>query len=241
MNCVIIDDEPLAVDVIETYIEQLDNMNLVAVCNNPLEAVNILSKHQVDLVFLDIEMPHLSGIDLVKTITYMPQFIFTTAYPQYALEGFNLNAVDYLVKPIPFQRFIQAVSKARERFELEQAKPAQISPESIQNNPVNDFIFIKSEHQNVRIEINNITHIQGLKDYIKIYTKTSSKPVLTISNFKNIMQKLPQEQFMRVHRSFVVNINCITTLQKTKLLVDETRIPIGETYKEEVLKRLGVD
>lgn len=241
MNCVIIDDEPLAVDVIQTYIEQLDTMHLVAVCNNPLEAVKVLSQQKVDLVFLDIEMPHLTGIDLVKTISYMPQFIFTTAYPQYALEAFNLNAVDYLVKPIPFQRFVQAVAKARERFELEQAKPNQISSGGIPTNTVNEFIFIKSEHKNIRIEIHNITHIQGLKDYIKIYTKNDTKPVLTISSFKNILQKLPSEQFVRVHRSYVVNINYITALQKTNLLLSELRIPIGETYKLEVLKRLGVD
>lgn len=241
MNCVIIDDEPLAVDVIQTYVEQLDTMNLVAVCNNPLEAVKVLSQQKIDLVFLDIEMPYLTGIDLVKTISYMPQFIFTTAYPQYALEAFNLNAVDYLVKPIPFQRFIQAVAKARERFELEQVKPNQVSSGTIQGNSVVEFIFIKSEHKNIRIEINDITHIQGLKDYIKIYTTKEPKPVLTISNFKNILQKLPSEQFVRVHRSFVVNINCITALQKTNLLLSKLRIPIGETYKTEVLKRLGVE
>ena len=240
MRCVIIDDEPLAVDIIESYIQQINDMEIVAKCNNPLEAITILNKQQVDLVFLDIEMPNLTGIDLVKAVENIPQFIFTTAYPQYALDGFNLNATDYLVKPIPFHRFLKAVSRAKKKYELEQSNSVSLtSSGSKEIAPTNDFIFVKSEYENIKINVNDIKYIQGLKDYIKIYKKDSNKAILTLSSFKVILDKLPN-QFLRVHRSFIVNINYIKALQKTKLVIDDLRIPIGETYKKEVLKRLGV-
>ncbi len=241
MKCVIIDDEPLAVDIIESYLLQIDNMEIVAKCTNPLEAITILNKHQVDLVFLDIEMPNLTGIDLVNIVENIPQFIFTTAYPQYALDGFNLNATDYLVKPIPFHRFLKAVSRAKSNHELESKNRVNVTsagplPTKIKNN----FIFVKSEYENLKINIEDIKYIQGLKDYIKIYVKQSNKAILTLLNFKEILDKLPLDQFMRVHRSFIVNITQIKMLQKTKIVIDDVRIPIGETYKNEVLERLGV-
>ncbi len=239
MRCVIIDDEPLAVDIIESYLLQIGNMEIVAKCNNPLEAITILNKNQVDLVFLDIEMPNLTGIDLVNVVENIPQFIFTTAYPQYALDGFNLNATDYLVKPIPFHRFLKSISRAKDKYDLEHNISVNVSsagPQEIISN--NDFIFVKSEYENIKINVINIKYIQGLKDYIKIYTKDSPKAILTLSNFKEILDKLPN-QFLRVHRSFIVNISHINTLQKTKLVIDGMRIPIGESYKNEVLERLG--
>ncbi|SEB45824.1 DNA-binding response regulator, LytR/AlgR family [Tenacibaculum sp. MAR_2009_124] len=237
MKCVIIDDEPLAVDVLETYVNKIGGMEIVAKCNNPLEAITILNKHQVDLVFLDIEMPNLTGLDLVKTVENIPQFIFTTAYPQHALEGFELNATDYLVKPIPFKRFLKAVSRAKEKFQLEQSIAIQSNTSPIETN--NDFIFVKSEYENIKVNLNDIEYIKGLKDYIKIHLKDQTKPLLTLSSFKAILEKLPSN-FIRTHRSYIININCIRALQKTNVVINDVRIPIGETYKEVVLKRLGV-
>jgi len=237
MKCIIIDDEPLAVDVIEAYLEQVEGMEIVAKCNNPLEAITLLNKHQIDLVFLDIEMPNLTGLDLVKTIENIPQFIFTTAYPQYALEGFELNATDYLVKPIPFQRFLKAVSRAKEKYELEQTTSSNVTSETSEEKP--DFIFVKSEYENIKVNVHDIDYIEGLKDYIKIHIKGSSKSLLTLSSFKNILEKLPSN-FIRTHRSYIINIDSIRALQKTKVIIGDVRIPIGETYKETVLKRLGV-
>lgn len=241
MRCIIIDDEPLAVDVIENYVNQVGGIEIVAKCNNPLDAITILNKNQVDLVFLDIEMPNITGIDLVKTLDNIPQFIFTTAYPQYALEGFDLNATDYLVKPIPFHRFLKAVSRAKEKFELENKTIEKIitNPHK-QNSLNNDFIFVKSEYDNVKINTGDIIYIQGLKDYIKINIINSNKSILTLSSFKDIQEKLPSNQFIRVHRSYIINTSFIKSVQKTKIVIDNIRIPIGETYKEEVLKRLGV-
>ena len=237
MRCVIIDDEPLAVDVLETYVNQIGGMEIVSKCNNPLDAITILNKHQVDLVFLDIEMPNLTGLDLVKTVENIPQFIFTTAYPQHALEGFELNATDYLVKPIPFQRFLKAVSRAKEKYELKQTIAPQVKTSSGENNI--DFIFVKSEYENIKINLQDIEYIEGLKDYIKIHLKEQAKTLLTLSSFKAILEKLPSN-FIRTHRSYIINIDCIRALLKTNVVINDIRIPIGETYKKDVLKRLGV-
>lgn len=241
MKCIIIDDEPLAIDVIESYIKQIGGLEIVAKCTNPLEAITLLNKHKVDLIFLDIEMPNLTGIDLVKALDNIPQFIFTTAYPQYALDGFNLNATDYLVKPIPFHRFLKAISRAKEKYELEKNNVSNVFSAGIQQkNAFDDFIFVKSEYEKIKINIDTIKYIQGLKDYIRIYSTASNKAILTLSSFKDIMDKLPSSQFVRIHRSYVVNIGFIDALQKTKVVIDKIRIPIGETYKEDVMKRLGV-
>lgn len=240
MNCLIIDDEPLAIEVIESYLQKIEGMKVIAKCTNPLEALNVLSKHQVDLVFLDIEMPNLTGIELVKSVDKLPQFIFTTAYPQYALQGFDLNATDYLVKPIPFHRFLKAVTRAREKFEIKN-KRSENNPPKTETAPAteyDDFIFVRADYENVKIYLNDIRYFEGLKDYIKIHLKSSEKSILTLSSFKAIMDKIPSARFLRVHRSYVVNIDYITALQKTRLLLNTTKIPIGETYKEAVLQRL---
>ncbi|MDW5288691.1 LytR/AlgR family response regulator transcription factor [Formosa sp. PL04] len=243
MKCIIIDDEPLAIDVVESYLKQIGGIDIIAKCTNPLEAITLLNKHSVDLIFLDIEMPNLSGIDLVKSIENLPQFIFTTAYPQYALDGFNLNATDYLVKPIPFHRFIKAVSRAKEKYELENLQTTNfVSSIGTLPKQENDFIFVKSEYENIKIKTANIIYVQGLKDYIKIHVEGTNKAVITLLSFKDMLDKLPgNNHFMRVHKSFIVNVNSIKALQKTKIVLqNDMRIPIGETFKKDVLERLGV-
>jgi len=233
LRCLIVDDEPLASDVIENYINKIESLNIVAKCNSALKAINILKEHQIDLIFLDIKMPNLSGLELVKTIDNIPQFIFTTAYSEHAIEGFELNATDYLVKPIRFNRFIKAVNKAQEKHELKLKKPIK----KIQDSK--DYIFIKSEYENIKVNLKDIQYIEGLKDYVKIHIKDSKKSLLTLSSFKNILGKL-SPNFIRIHRSYIVNIDFIKTLQKTKVIIGEVRLPIGESYKESVLKHLGV-
>ena len=211
MRCLIVDDEPLASDVIENYINKIESLNIVAKCNSALKAINILKEHQIDLIFLDIKMPNLSGLELVKTIDNIPQFIFTTAYSEHAIEGFELNATDYLVKPIRFNRFIKAVNKAQEKHELKLKKPIK----KIQDSK--DYIFIKSEYENIKVNLKDIQYIEGLKDYVKIHIKDSKKSLLTLSSFKNILEKL-SPNFIRIHRSYIVNIDFIKTLQKKKFL-----------------------
>lgn len=230
MRCVLIDDEPLAIEILENYIERLDNKEIVGKFTNSVKALEFLSRHPVDLVFLDIQMPNLTGIDLVKSIKNLPQFIFTTAYPEYALEGFDLNATDYLVKPIPFSRFLQAIGKAEDYYRLQENT----------TRVANDFIFVRSEYENVRIATQKITYIEGLKDYIKIYTENSPKAILTLMSFKDILERLNHTNFLRVHRSFIVNISQIDSLQKTRIIIGKKYIPIGETYKQKVLESLGI-
>ena len=242
MRCVIIDDEPLALGIVKSYCEELGNIEVVGLFTNPLESIDLFRKTTVDLVFLDIEMPQISGIEFVKSLEKKPLFIFTTAYPQYAIEGFELNAIDYLVKPIPFARFVKSINRAKEIFDLRST--AELPRENVTSaggagSEEPQYIFVKSDYDNVKIKLENIKYIQGLKDYLKIHTYTR-KPVLTLMSFKEMEAKLPSNYFLRVHRSFVVNINNIDAVQRSKILIDDIRIPIGEHYKEFFLKRIGL-
>jgi|SRR5690606_32779064 len=241
MNCIIIDDEPMAIKVIESYCESIDSIVVLGTFTNALEAIDFIKNHSVDLILLDIEMPHINGIDFMKTLEdTKPVFIFTTAYPQYALEGFELNAIDYLVKPIPFPRFIKAIQRVKQQLkfiELNNNKNSEDSPGKVQLE--DDFVFIKSEFDNVKILINDIKYVQGLKDYLKIFTQTTS-PILTLMNFKDFQAKLPGNLFMRIHRSYIVNISKIDLIQRNKVIIDGERIPIGENHKEAFFERIGI-
>ncbi|MEM8999456.1 MAG: LytTR family DNA-binding domain-containing protein [Bacteroidota bacterium] len=238
MNCVIIDDEPLALGIIKSYCQDLGGLTVIGSFTNPLEAIDIISKENIDLVFLDIEMPQINGIDFIKTIEKKPFFIFTTAYPQYAIEGFELNAVDYLVKPIPFSRFVKAINRVKELHELKNTGTTNTVPAAGETN-TSQFIFVKSDYDNIRINLHDIKYIQGLKDYLKIHTN-DTRPILTLMNFKDILTKLSPNEFLRVHRSFIVNINRIDSIQRSKIVIDDIRIPIGDSYKDEFLRRLGI-
>ncbi|TAI48186.1 response regulator transcription factor [Flagellimonas allohymeniacidonis] len=242
MNCIIIDDEPLAIGVLTSYCEDLGGINIKGTFTNPFDALGILSKENINLVFLDIEMPQINGIDFLKTIDHKPLFVFTTAYPQYAIEGFELNAVDYLVKPIPFMRFVKAINRAKEILELrtQNSKSADnLTSSSGGSGSIDQFIFVKSDYDNVKVKLEAIKYIQGLKDYLKIHTN-SSKPVITLMSFKNMQAKLPSSMFIRVHRSFIVNINQINSIQRSRIVIDDMRIPIGDIYRDEFMRRIGL-
>ncbi|WP_179338687.1 LytR/AlgR family response regulator transcription factor [Winogradskyella ludwigii] len=244
MNCIIIDDEPLAIDIIESYCKALSNVDVISTFTNAIEALEFINNNSIDLVFSDIEMPNISGIELIKSLEgKVPYFIFTTAYPEYALEGFDLNAVDYLVKPIPFPRFLKAANRVKEMMRLNVSTAFNVSSATGDTAAtvasVDDFIFVKSEYENVKIDIKSIIHIQGLKDYLKIYSE-GSKPILTLMSFKDIQSKLPEHIFIRVHRSYIVNVNKITSIQKNRVIINDERIPIGESYKSMVYSRLNI-
>ncbi|WP_457617611.1 LytR/AlgR family response regulator transcription factor [Lutibacter sp.] len=234
MKCLIIDDEPLAVELLEDFVSKVPTLDLVAVCSNAVEATTVLQKRRVDLIFSDIEMPDFSGIEFIKSLDVKPLFIFTTAYSHYAVEGFNLNAVDYLVKPIPFHRFLKAVNRAQDLFLL---KNEEILP-TIKTQDMPDFIFVKSDYENIKLNFEDIKYFEGLKDYIKIFS-TSHKPILTLSNFKNIEEKLPKNIFIRVHRSYIVSLKYIHSVQRNRILIDGVRIPIGQNYRDKFLKKIG--
>ncbi len=241
MKCIIIDDEPLAIDVLTDYCEKIDFLGVEGTFTNPLDAISTITEKKIDLIFCDIEMPQMSGIDFIGSLENRPLFIFTTAYSQYAVEGFDLNAVDYLVKPIPKHRFIKAVSRAKELLSHKKAPVQSNVFSSIgETNESQKFIFVKAEYESIKINLDDIKYIQGLKDYLKIHIVDTNKAILTLMSFREILEKLPSGQFIRVHKSFIVNVDFIKTIQRNKIVIDDVRIPIGESYKVGVFSMLGL-
>lgn len=237
MKCVIIDDEPLAVELLEDFVKKVDSLELVKTFNNAIDAISFVNKTEIDLIFLDIEMPHFSGIDFINAIEKKPLIIFTTAYSNYAVEGFNLGAVDYLVKPIPFNRFLKSVLRAQQIFA---AKNPQIES-STSNVPEieHDFMFVRSEYENVKINFADILFIEGLKDYVKIYT-TDNKYTLTLISLIKLENLLSSKGFARIHRSYIINIKHVKSIQKNKVLIADKRIPISESYKTAFFEKINL-
>ena len=235
INAIIVDDEPLAQDVLETYIEKIPEINLLSKCNNAIEANEMLKKEDVDLMFLDIQMPQLTGIDFLKTLSKPPIVIFTTAYPNYAIEGFELNALDYLLKPISLDRFMKAVNKAIEQIELQRKDSGSGQSSGQQDEP--DFIFVKADKKLIKINYADIIYIEGLKDYVII--RMNTQRVITLQTMKSLEEKLPQNHFKRIHRSYIVNIDKIDAVVGNMIEVQEKNqtkhLPIGKNYREELL------
>lgn len=231
LKSVTIDDEPLALRQMSDFIQKTPFLELVAECKNAFEAMEVLKDKEVDLLFVDIQMPGLSGMDFIKSLEKHPEVIFTTAYSEFAIEGFKVDALDYLLKPIGYNDFLKAASKALNYFQT--LKKAEKAKESS-----NDFLFVKSEYRMVRIRLEDIKYIEGMREYVRIHT-TSSKPVMTLMSMKLLEEKLPPEHFMRVHRSFIVNLSQITTIERSRIIFDkEVYIPVGEQYKEAFQKYL---
>ncbi|WP_375587327.1 LytR/AlgR family response regulator transcription factor [Flagellimonas aurea] len=244
MKCIIIDDEPLAIDVLMGYCQKVDFIKLEGTFTNPLEAITVIKERNIDLIFCDIEMPQISGIDFITSLDNGPMFIFTTAYSQYAVEGFELNAIDYLVKPIPYHRFIKAISRAKEALGHKNkgdVENGNVFP-SHGNLPVAAarYIFVKAEYESIKINLDDIEYIQGLKDYLKIHINGSDKAILTLMSFREILDKLPAHQFLRVHKSYIVNISRIMSVQRNRIIINETRIPIGDSFKSVFFDALGL-
>ena len=233
MKCIIIDDEPLALELLEDFISKVPFLELAGSCSSGFEATAILQEQKIDLIFTDIEMPDFSGIDFIKSLDTKPMFIFTTAYSHYAVEGFNLNAIDYLVKPIPFHRFLKAATRAQNllKLKIEEETPVLDQKESPQ------FIFVKSEYENLKINLADIKYIESLKDYIKIHTH-KEKPILTLSSLKNFEKKLGTINFIRVHKSYIVSLKHIYSVQRNRIIIDDNWIPIGFNYRDDFIKRI---
>ena len=225
IRAIAIDDEPLALKLISGYITKTPFLELANTFDNPLSTLEYLEKESVDLIFADIQMPDLSGTEFVRIMDQGPKVIFTTAYERYAIEGFKLNAVDYLLKPFSYEEFLIAAQKAIKLIELEQKVLPQIEAN-------NEFLFLKSEYKIRRINFNDILYIEGLKDYIKVFVKNEDKPILSISTLKMVESKLPSKYFMRVHRSFIVNLNKIETIERSRIVFGKEYIPISEQYKD---------
>jgi len=232
IKCIIVDDEPLAIEVIENYLEQLDGYEIVARCKNAIQAFSVLEKEIVDLMFLDIQMPKLTGIDFLKSLKNPPQIILTTAYIDYAVEGYELDILDYLVKPISFERFFKSINKYTKRSNPNQHKELP----HITKSEKQDYIFIKANKKNHKIYFSNILYVESIKDYVKIHFVDSRLVVkTTLSDFEG---RLPDETFLRIHRSYVVNLDHITAHTLKDVEIDKIEIPIGVSYKQQVLNRL---
>jgi DNA-binding LytR/AlgR family response regulator len=232
LSCFIIDDEPLAIEVIENHISKIEGVEVKATFQNAVKAFQALRESQVDLLFLDIQMPRLTGIELLRTLKNPPKVIFTTAYREYALEGFELDVVDYLLKPISFERFLRAVDKV---FDLQRPESTSVvMPQNAGEAP--SYVFVTSDKKNIKICLDEIEYIESKRDYILI--KTCNKEVLTHQTITYMDERLPNEQFLRVHRSFIINLEKMDSWSSTEVEVSGTQIPIGRTFKREAISSL---
>ncbi|MDB5118481.1 MAG: DNA-binding response regulator [Mucilaginibacter sp.] len=235
IKCLIVDDEPLALHILEDYISKVPFMELVKSTTNPIEALTLVQEGNIDLVFLDVQMPELTGIQFLRIANGKTKVILTTAYPQYALEGYELDVVDYLLKPIAFDRFFKAAQKAQGIIQPSKQiipEPAQIQQQ--QHDFMSDFIFVKSEHKIQKVYLHQILFIEGLKDYISIFT--TAERIITLQNMKKMEDTLPDKHFIRVHKSYIVALNKIDSIERSRIRIGDKIIPIGDTYREEFFK-----
>lgn len=237
IRCLAIDDEILALDLIEDNVRKIPFLDLVKKCQNPVEAMDILRQEKIDLLFLDIQMPDISGIQLLKSLPRKPVVIFTTAYSNYAIEGYDLDVLDYLLKPYTFDRFLKAVNKAREYIDF---KEKSLSMENQKTPPaLSNYLFVRSEYKLVSIDLSELEYIEGLGDYVKIYSGGS--PVLTQMSMKSMEEKLPSSDFVRIHRSYIVSVKKIDFIRKNILSIKGKSIPISEHYRERLFKIINYD
>ncbi len=229
INCIIVDDEPMAREILESHLGKIDTVQVVASCKSAVEAFKVINSEPVDLIFLDINMPEISGLSFAKTMTKKIKIIFTTAYREYAVDGFDLQAVDYLLKPISFERLLQAINKF-----LDEIKPTHL-PED--QEVKSDSFFVRSDRKMIKIDIAEIRYIESLSDYIKIHL--GDKTVVTRETLSNIEAKLQGNDFLRIHRSYIVSISRIESFTHECVMVNKHELPISRSHKEDVLQRLG--
>jgi two-component system, LytTR family, response regulator len=230
IKCIVVDDEELARTLLENYISKLPNLELVAKCKNPLEAMSVLQEQEVDLMFLDIQMPELTGVEFLKTMTKKPLVIFSTAYSDYAIEGYTLDVVDYLLKPFGLERFIQAVNKAQERLML------KTPDNSLSTEKTKNYLLVKSEHKIHKIKLADIIFIQSMREYVAYHTPEGR--MLSLNSLKYLEEELPSDQFIRIHKSYIVSIDKIKTLEGNLVHIGKEKLPIGAMYKDAVLAKV---
>jgi len=238
IRCLVVDDEPLALHILEDYISKVPFLQLIKATTNPIEALTMVQDGNIDLVFLDVQMPELTGIQFLKIANGKTKVILTTAYSQYALEGYELDVVDYLLKPIAFDRFFKAAQKAQGIISPNAKPPtpepvAQIQPQQ-QTDFSSDFIFVKSEYKIQKVYLHQILFIEGLKDYISIFT--SAERIITLQNMKKMEDTLPANHFVRVHKSYIVALNKIDSIERSRIFIGDKIIPVGDTYRDNFFK-----
>lgn len=227
LTCIIADDEPMALQLLENYVLKTPFLELKTSCENAFEVLNFLQNNPpVDLIFTDIQMPELSGMELSKTLPQETKVIFTTAFDHYAIEGYKVNALGYLLKPFSYQEFLDAALKAKNWF----GQTSSVDSGAKNHQP--DFFFVKSEYKQIKIDFENILYIEGLKDYVKIYLSTEDKPILSLMTMKKLEEELPKNKFMRVHRSYIVALDKIEQVERNQLIINKQRINISEAHRE---------
>ncbi|MFA5299740.1 MAG: LytTR family DNA-binding domain-containing protein [Lutibacter sp.] len=229
ITCVIVDDEPMALNLVESYVKKTPFLILKNKCSSAIEAMEFIRTEPVDLLFLDIQMPDLTGIEFSKMLPKDTRVIFTTAFDQYALEGIKVEALDYLLKPFDYAEFLTAANKANTWFSLVKGKSQNIVSQE------KEFLFVKSEYKQLRIKLTDVLYFEGLKDYIKIWLKDNPKPILTLMSLKSLEEELPETQFMRVHRSFIVSLKNIEVIERSQIVINKQRITVSEQYKPKFL------
>ena len=223
LTCIIADDEPLALELLHGYVEKTPFLELVQACSSAIETLEALNQRHIDLLFLDIQMPNLSGIELARSLKEGPMIVFTTAFEQYAIEGYKVNAIDYLLKPFSFEEFLAASNKAKTLYQ----EKLNISAQNKK-----DYIFVKADYKVQKIDLANILYIEGIKDYVKIHLhEPEGKFVMSLISMKSVEAQLPQNQFMRIHRSFIVNLTKIKTIDRSRIVFGNVYIPISDKYK----------
>ncbi len=235
LKCLVIDDEPLAIRLLSDYIEKTDGLELLKAFSNPIEALQFAESHRPDLIFLDIQMPELTGIQFMKIANGKYPIILTTAYDHYALDSYEFDVIDYLLKPISLDRFMIATRKAKERLE---AKPATSLDSTTVARHHPSYIFVKSDYKTLKIDLADILYLEGLGDYVCIHLP-GGKKVLTLEKMKNLAESLPDHNFIRVHKSFLVAIDKIEFIERNRIVINEQRLPIGATYKDAFWDKIG--
>jgi len=231
MKCIAVDDEPLALALLQDNIRQVPTLELVASCSTAMEALTVLNQQEVDLIFLDIQMPGLTGLQLLQSLSVRPMVILITAYEKYALEGFNLDVIDYLVKPVPFERFLKACNKAIDFFRLKKNV-------SMEFHPRPDYFFVNAEYGLVKIVFSEIRLIEGLKDYLKIHLG-EPKPLIIRMSMKSIEEKLPPGKFFRIHKSYIIAVSHITAIRRNSVFLRELELPLSDMYKDDLMRLIG--
>ena len=231
MNCIIVDNDENNIEVLKGFISKISFLNFLESFNDGVSALNFIKENKVDLVFTEVEIPSVSGIDLIKMVsTEDTMFVFTTSYTHFAIEAFSLGVVDYLVKPLMFHRFLKAITKAKDLYEYKKCFNRYGSYDN-----TNDFIFVKSEYENIKVNLSEIKYLESLKDYVKIH-RVGGKPILTLGSLKSFEERLDKSKFVRVHKSYIVSVNNIHSIQRNRIVIDDMRIPIGLIYKDAFLK-----
>jgi two-component system LytT family response regulator len=228
IKCLAVDDEPLALELLEDNISKVPFLQLIAACDNVRDAMKVMQGQSIDLIFLDIQMPGLTGLQFIESMTEKPMIILITAYKQYALEGYNLDVLDYLVKPVSLDRFIKACNKANQLFELKSGRKSGGASARL------EYIFVNADYKLIKITLADIIYVEGLKDYIKIHLKSAQHAVVTRMPIKTIEEQLPPGQFIRIHKSYIVSVSFITAIRKSGVFLDALELPLSDTYRDAV-------